>query len=57
MGQKKSDSDKTIAGGLRLKKEVWEGIESLAKKDRRTFNNYVELVLENHILRKKAKED
>lgn len=40
---------------LRVEQQVKEDLETLAKKDKRSTNNYVEVVLENHIALEKQK--
>lgn len=43
------------AGGLRLKTGLWNEIEKLAAGERRKFNQYVEIVLEDHVKAKSKK--
>lgn len=42
--------------GLRLKGDMWFQFDKLAEKDRRTTSQFIYLVLENYLLKKKAKE-
>lgn len=41
-------SDK-VRSGLLIKKTLKEELEKLAEKDKRSFNSYVNIVLEEHV--------
>lgn len=44
-----SDERKTEQIGIRITKTLRDGLESLAKDDRRKLSAYIELVLEQHV--------
>jgi predicted DNA-binding protein len=41
---------KTERIGIRITKDLKKKLEVLAKKDSRSFSNYIELILINHII-------
>lgn len=48
--------NETIAGGLRLPKTLWQDLEKLALSERRRLNQYIAIVLEDHVNEKKENE-
>jgi predicted DNA-binding ribbon-helix-helix protein len=46
---------KTEARGLRLEGSLWSDLEELAGNDRRKLNQYISLVLTDHVIAKKIK--
>ena len=48
MQEKKAERPR-VAFSFKIRPEIKEGMESLARTDRRSLSSYVELVLEDHL--------
>lgn len=51
----KDDFEPTSARGLRLPNGMWDDLEKLRKKARRKLNEYIAIVLEDHIKKEKSR--
>jgi hypothetical protein len=50
--QEKKTERPRVAFSFKIRPEIKEGVESLARTDRRSLSSYVELVLEDHLREK-----